>query len=175
VPIQYGVKIFSELIKMLIERLNLKLGYNFDFIVGEFKGMERSELSSWAENTIHMFEMELDMRRTKIEYNLIYLAKKHIEENYKEELSLTEIAALTGFAPTYFSCIFKKVTGKSFIHYKTDLRIEKAKEYLISSDKPITEIAFDIGYNNVSHFIKLFKKITSVTPSEFKVKGERHK
>lgn len=102
--------------------------------------------------------------------NLIKL--KHsiefIRENYKSQLSLEDISDAVGVSPKYFCVIFKSMTGMTAFEYLNTYRIEKACKALISTDLPITEIAFSHGFNDLSYFIKTFKKHKSVTPKHFR-------
>ena len=64
--------------------------------------------------------------------------------------------------------LFKKETGKNFLEYVTELRIQKAKNYLIQTDYDIAEIAASVGYGDLKYFSKLFRKNTGLSPSEFR-------
>ena len=68
----------------------------------------------------------------------------------------------------YFSTLFKKETGKNFLEYVTELRIQNAKNYLIQTNYDIAEVASAVGYNDLKYFSKLFKKTTGLNPSEFR-------
>ena len=64
--------------------------------------------------------------------------------------------------------LFKKETGKNFLEYVTELRIQNAKNYLIQTNYDIAEVASAVGYNDLKYFSKLFKKTTGLNPSEFR-------
>jgi two-component system response regulator YesN len=68
----------------------------------------------------------------------------------------------------YFSVIFKKAAGVTFINYLTGLRISKAKKLLLNSNKKSYEISFQVGYDNPTYFSTVFKKMTGLTPIDFK-------
>lgn len=87
-------------------------------------------------------------------------AKKYIYDNYNAHISLESVSEYVGFNAAYFSTLFKKETGKNFLEYLTDLRIENAKNYLIQTDYDLMEIASAVGYSDLKYFSKLFKKIT---------------
>lgn len=87
-----------------------------------------------------------------------------IENKYAEKLSLNEMARSVYMSPNYFSAYFRKVTGISYSEYLTNVRIIKVKEMMISSDKSVTEIAIDCGFNNMSNFYRQYKKVTGSTP-----------
>jgi len=71
-------------------------------------------------------------------------------------------------SPCYFSVMFKKETGQNFINYLTNIRIEKAKELLRSTNLKSYEIAYQVGYDNPTYFSTVFKKLTGMTPLDYK-------
>lgn len=100
-------------------------------------------------------------------------AKRYIRENYdKEEISLNTVAASVNLSPSHFSTIFSQETGETFIEYLTDVRMEKAKELLMCSNKKTAEIAYAVGYKDSHYFSYLFKKTQECTPKEFRMRGK---
>lgn len=91
-----------------------------------------------------------------------------INKNFNNKLSLTELAEQFNYSPTYLSKTFKKVTGFSFAEYKNNVRIKEASKLLQQSSLNITEIACQVGYNNLTHFGRIFKKITGHSPLEYR-------
>lgn len=85
-----------------------------------------------------------------------------------EEISMTTVAKLVSLSPTSFSRWFSKATGKPFVQFLTDIRLAHAYRALSETDKPITEIAFDCGFNSVSHFINRFRQMRGMSPREFR-------
>lgn len=98
----------------------------------------------------------------------IGLAKLYIEEHYMESVSLEDLGSYLGFNPSYFSSLFKKETGTSFLEYLVKIRMEKAKELLKDSDLRIQDICLMVGYNDLRHFRKLFTQTTGLSPKEFR-------
>jgi two-component system response regulator YesN len=95
-------------------------------------------------------------------------AMKYIQENFMEPLTLDTISAVAGFNPSYFSALFKKECGMSFVEYLSEVRIKKSKNLLKETDLSIAEICSMVGYQDVKHFNKTFKKISGVSPAEFR-------
>ncbi|SMP63449.1 response regulator transcription factor [Anoxynatronum buryatiense] len=95
-------------------------------------------------------------------------AKKYIEENYMNQLTLEEVGTHIGFNACYFSSVFKKETGSSFVEYLSKTRIEKAKALLKESDLRILDVSLMVGYNDVKYFTKSFKKHTGLQPNEYR-------
>ncbi|NOU74291.1 response regulator [Paenibacillus sp. LMG 31458] len=95
-------------------------------------------------------------------------AKAYIDCRLSQELSLDEVASMVGLAPTYFSLLFKKMTNETFVQYRINKRMCKAKELLGVPHLKIIDIADEVGYDDYSHFTKTFKKIVGTSPSEFR-------
>ncbi|WP_163195159.1 response regulator [Clostridium thermarum] len=95
-------------------------------------------------------------------------AKQYIHQNYSSPLTLEEVSGMVGFNPTYFSYIFKKETGLGFLEYLSTVRINKAKDLLTETDYSISEISEEVGYMDLKHFSKLFKKMVGLNPSEYR-------
>lgn len=94
---------------------------------------------------------------------------KYMEENYREKISLEQIAGNMYLSSFYIAKIFKSETGDTPINYLIGLRMEKAKEILEAApDEPIKEVAAAVGYSDAYHFSKLFKKHYGVSPLHYK-------
>ena len=93
---------------------------------------------------------------------------RYINENYRNEISLTGAAQVMNMNSNYISQLFKKETGITFVHYITQKRIEDAKELLTSTKKPLTDIALEVGFNDTFHFIKTFKRYVGMTPGQYR-------
>lgn len=90
------------------------------------------------------------------------------QNEYSRDLRLDEVADQLFLSPSYLSATFKNEVGVSFINYLTDLRIDKAKEFLIQSNMKISSVASYVGISNSSYFNKVFKKKVGITPSEYR-------
>lgn len=95
-------------------------------------------------------------------------AVAYMEAHYQQPILLEELAAGAGFGRKYFSEYFKRMTGKSPVEYLNCYRIERACELLLQTERPITQIALDCGFNDLSYFIKTFRKQKSVTPGRYR-------
>ena len=89
-----------------------------------------------------------------------------IEENYMRDISLAELAKTCSMSPNYFCRFFKEVTGQTAGKYITAARIEAACEKLIGG-MSVTDCAFACGFNDVSYFIRVFKRETSLSPKKY--------
>ena len=90
----------------------------------------------------------------------------YIDKNYTEDISLEEAAKVLNFSVNYFCRFFKRNLGKTFFQYMNFYRCSKAEVFLYTTDKPITEIALEVGFNSVSYFDKTYRKYKGCKPSE---------
>ncbi|CAG7652315.1 helix-turn-helix domain-containing protein [Paenibacillus allorhizosphaerae] len=94
-----------------------------------------------------------------------------LEEHYSEDLSLDAVADRMNMSSSYLSVYIKEKTGTNFSDHLNNVRIRKAKELLLQSDRSVQEIGERIGYRNVTSFIRMFKKITGLTPGDYRKRG----
>lgn len=107
-------------------------------------------------------------------YQLIHKSVKYIEKNYrKEDLYTPMLAEMSGIGETYYRSIFQAVFHMPPARYIQRYRVDKAKELLVSSDLSVDAIAKATGFANASYFCKVFKSLTTLTPSEFVEKSRR--
>ncbi|SFB25856.1 response regulator transcription factor [Clostridium frigidicarnis] len=97
-------------------------------------------------------------------------AVRYIEKNFKNNITLKDVADYMNFSNTYFSKSFKKYVGVNFNKYITEIRIKEAKRLLEKTSISINDLAFDMGYNEPNYFCKVFKKMEGITPSEYREK-----
>jgi AraC-like DNA-binding protein len=98
-------------------------------------------------------------------FNKVY---EYLIHNFAEQLRLEDVAAKAYLTSAAFSRYFKKCTGKSFSIFLNELRIGHAKRLLAENKNKISSIANGCGYNNLSNFNEQFKKITGITPREYR-------
>jgi AraC-like DNA-binding protein len=98
----------------------------------------------------------------------IWKARKLIHEQSDEELSLTKVANSVHVSANHLSEKFKQVTGVNFVDYVARIRIEKACDLLQDRHLRISEIGFAVGFQSLSQFNRVFKKLTRQSPSQFR-------
>ncbi|MFI3211793.1 MAG: AraC family transcriptional regulator [Eubacteriales bacterium] len=91
----------------------------------------------------------------------------YLEKHYMDEISLNHLANIAGMNPRYFCRYFKTLTNRPPIDYLNYYRIECAREQLSTTSLSITDVAFNCGFNEVSYFIRTFKKYLGVTPKQY--------
>ncbi|MGI6334666.1 MAG: helix-turn-helix domain-containing protein [Saccharofermentanales bacterium] len=99
---------------------------------------------------------------------LLQKAIHYINENYEQELTLKDISSHLNISPFYFSRLFSMSTGLTFKRYLNALRVDKAHRLITSSNRPITEIAFECGFNSIRTFNRVFSEIRGSTPSSLR-------
>lgn len=98
---------------------------------------------------------------------------EHLNEHFTEPVRLSEIAARFGLSPQYFCTFFKDNLGKTLVQHVNFLRIEQASRLLRETDRPIMDIAFEVGFENFSYFIKRFREVFGCTPSDYRKSRNR--
>lgn len=100
--------------------------------------------------------------------DILQPAMDYITKHSHEKITLSQMAAQCNISPSYFSKLFAKKNLGNLSHYVNQLKIEHAKDLLINTDMPVSNIADKIGFDDCSYFIKVFKKHTTKTPSQFR-------
>ena len=105
--------------------------------------------------------------------DIIKAAEKMISEHYmSEEISLNSVADSVGMSPSYFSSVFSKESGKTFVEFLTETRMEKAKELLMCSALKTSEIGYEVGYKDPHYFSYIFKKTQGCSPKDYRARGK---
>ena len=110
-------------------------------------------------NIIKIFPRHSELVRPALEFMM---------DNFQENISISQLAALSNLSKSYFMGCFKKAVGVGAIEHLTQLRVNAACEALTDTDKTISDVALDCGYSNLSNFNRQFKKITGSTPNEYR-------
>jgi AraC-like DNA-binding protein/ligand-binding sensor protein len=98
----------------------------------------------------------------------IVRAKQYIQEHQANDLSLGEVARAVNTSTYYFCKMFKKATGLNFTDYLSRVRIEKAKNLLINPNLRVSEIAYEVGFQSLTHFNRVFRKMVGHCPTEYR-------
>lgn len=126
------------------------------------------QLFLWLEERILKVCKSL-YKNEKRNHDVVKMAREFIEMNYAKDIDLEEISSYLQISPYYFSKLFKKKTGKNFIEYLTQIRLEHAKLLLTNSCKSMKEICMEVGYGDANYFSRLFKKNVGISPTEYKM------
>lgn len=147
--INYG-KIFEESKTISIDKIEMWAYQKFEFIINSVHSNRLGKKSEGVRNAI-----------------------RYMEEYYMEPITLEEISSYVGVTPQHFSKVFKEETGKNYIEWLTNYRMDVAKGLLIEGKQTIKEVCFKVGYNDPNYFSRIFKKIEGSSPTEFLNSGKK--
>ncbi len=111
---------------------------------------------------------QLALQRTAPDNSPVSRARQVIDEGYREELSLGDVAQRVNVSAGYFSMLFKKATGLNFVDYVARLRVEKARSLLQHPRFRISEVAFEVGFQSLSQFNRTFRRIVGASPRAYR-------
>ena len=126
------------------------------------------KLLTYFAQHLSMVSNHVVVRHENAEPPVITRAKQYIHENQTEDLSLAKVAKAVNMSSFYFCKMFKKVMGVNFTDYVSRVRMEKAKNLLLNPNLRISEIAFAVGFQSLTHFNRVFKKILGQSPTEYR-------
>jgi len=124
-------------------------------------------LSIFAQH-LSILSNQIIVRQENAEPPVITKARKYIEEHQTEDLSLQEVAKAVNTSSFYFCKMFRKVTGINFTDYVARLRIERARNLLLNPNLRISEIAYEVGFQSLTHFNRVFKRIVGQSPTDYR-------
>ncbi len=159
-----------------------------DIEISEFSGdmsrlyrhlfeLEPDRLQKWLLDLCLFLRETLVSERSRSTRSFVRRAEEYVRTNYADaELSLDQICEFLGVSNSYFSTVFKKETGKSFVGYLTDYRMEQASRMLMETDEKSYIIARNVGYTDSNYFSYVFKRRFGVSPSKYRMEhAEREK
>jgi AraC-like DNA-binding protein len=154
------------------ERLNqlTSRGSNFDKMMGLLDVLHRLAVSN--ECTL-LDQNQSIAERTPAEQERINPVFAYLVENFRGHVSLDIAAGIASMTPNAFCKYFKKITRKTFMETIIDYRLNYATQQLVQTDKPISEISFESGFGDVSHFYKMFKTKMGMSPLNYRKKFVR--
>ena len=104
----------------------------------------------------------------KAEPLMVRKARTYIANHKGKSLSLSEVAKASGTSPSHFCRVFKRTTGLTFTDHVARVRVEDAKAELLNSDRRISEIAYDVGFQSLTQFNRVFQRIFGQSPTRFR-------
>ena len=151
-----------------VDRAELRAAYFKSRVLTpkQYESMVRL-LSIFADH-LSLVSNQLIVQQDNAESPAITRARRFIEEHQAEDLSLAQVAKAAGMSTFYFCKMFKKFTGLNFTDYLSRVRIEKAKNLLLNPNLRISEIAYAIGFQSLTHFNRVFKKIVGQSPTRYR-------
>ena len=127
-------------------------------------------LGRWLKDNCLKMQRQVSSERSDTTKSFVTRAKEYVKEHYADsDLSIEMLCGHLNVSAAYFSTVFKKETGKTFIQYLTDYRMETAVELLLTQNEKTYVIAEKVGYLDPNYFSYVFKKRFGVSPSKYKV------
>ena len=143
-----------------------RLSQSYEPEIEKLRNLE--ELNRWLSMVLHRFiNFVFDFNDIK-HHNVIYQTTAYIKENLAEKLTLEDAAEHVSLSKSYFCRILKDELGCTFTEYVNHLRVERAKLYLRDSTMSIADIAYAVGFDDQSYFTRIFKKLTNVSPGQYR-------
>ncbi|MFH5184509.1 response regulator [Paenibacillus sp. TAB 01] len=160
-------ELLADCLKMLSKRLARKSAAVGPAAPELQAGSKAEALHSFGAELKRMLE-ELELNRSGNYKDPMTEAKAYIDSHLSREVTLEEVAEMVGLTPTYFSSLFKRMTNETFVQYRIKKRIEKAQSLLALPHVKMSDVASEVGYEDYPHFTKMFKKMTGLSPSEYR-------
>lgn len=174
----YPTSIRRTFVELIVEIINISADAGVD--VNEvlevrdpyrrvFDFQTTPEIMEWFYNVMQVLHESIKVQNEKATHNVLMLAKNIINECIAEpDLSLTMVGGALGITPTYLSAFFIKEMGIGFNEYISTIRIERAKEQLLRTNKKVHEIATECGFRSISYFNVVFRKQVGISPGAFR-------
>lgn len=148
--------------------MTYQLNSRADYLPQVMEMAEPSAMKTWFLEKVKEACRNVLNKREEKSGSIIEMAKNYIKNNYHKDISLDDVSREVNISPYYFSKLFKETTGENFIEYLTNLRMDKAKELLETTECSMKEICVRTGYSDPNYFSRSFKKNVGVTPTVYK-------
>ena len=122
-------------------------------------------IREWIKHFDELVGQDVDEHKTNIK---MQKAIEYIKEKYATDLNMAVVSNYISMNYSLFSFTFKQYTGTNFVNYLKNIRVGEAKKLLTGTDMKINEISQAVGYDHEKHFMKTFKSITGLTPSQYR-------
>lgn len=146
---------------------------NDDFLVELFKKIALESDATYKNLLANLIIYHIKKHGDRLSVNtngkkMVIDALKYINDNYQNQITLSSCAKYVSVTKEHLSKMFSLTTGITFSKYLSNLRINKACELLVTTNKTVTEVCFDSGYGNLSHFLRVFTKNKGISPFKYK-------
>ena len=140
-----------------------------DDIYQRIQQLDPEEVTEWMTDVCLRMQKMVQDKRTDTTRSFVSRAIEYVYANYaREDISVDSVCSYLGVSAAYFSTVFKRETGKTFINFLTDYRMERAVELLIERNEKTYVIARQVGYSDPNYFSYVFKKQFGMSPSKYK-------
>ena len=145
---------------------SLKMTRNYLSDINQIKDIDA--LCVWLTSAMNKLIDSIFIFENLRHCDIIHKAVHFMRTNYKDKITLEDVAKSVFLSTSYLSKIFKEETGTSFIKYLNNIRVEKSKTMLLSNEIRLSDIASLVGFEDQSYYTKVFKRTTGVLPSKFR-------
>jgi two-component system response regulator YesN len=153
--------------------IDVMLEKNLTYVNKVMEIDSQEDLCAWIGTALNEFIELVYSSQDAKKVTQIRPAINYIDANYDKPITLAEVAEASCLSVSRLAHLFKEQMGITIIDYLTSVRIERAKQLLLSTEQNCTEICFQVGYNNQSYFTRTFKEQAGMTPREFRVRNLR--
>lgn len=176
----FFIEIYYALASMLLTQVNRWEDEAKDDLLADMDKWIQGGLQANREEAVHglaalamrLFDIrkhEQDDRTSQV----VDRINRYIHEHLDKDLSLTALSQIVHLNPCYLSRLYKQTTGVGLLDYITDVRMTKAKEYVVESQLKMHEITKQVGFESPAYFARIFKRKTGYTPQEYRLLGQR--
>ena len=153
-----------------VDREKLKTAYFDTRVLSQKEHEAMVKLLQIFAQHLSMLTNQIFVQQQNVEPPVITRAKEFIKQHQTEDISLGQVAKAVNTSTFYFCKMFKKVTGINFTDYVSRVRIENAKNLLLNPNLRVSEIAYEVGFQSLTHFNRVFKKVLGQSPTEYRDK-----
>ncbi|SFR03911.1 PocR ligand-binding domain-containing protein [Desulfoscipio geothermicus] len=126
------------------------------------------QLYLWVKKVLAEYFEHLSKAKKDRTTRVLEKVVKYVEAEYSKNLTLDSLAQLFYYSPCYLSSIFKKELGVTFVDYLTQARVKEAKKLLLNTNKTVSQVAAEVGFNSETYFSRVFKKLVGMPPGEYR-------
>jgi AraC-like DNA-binding protein len=151
-----------------VDLSGLKTAYFNTRVLGQKEHEAMVKLLQIFAQHLSMIGNQVVVQLANAEPPVITRAKEFIQQNQAEDISLGQVARAVNTSTFYFCKVFKKFTGINFTDYVSRQRVESAKRLLLNPNLRVSEIAYEVGFQSLTHFNRVFKRIIGQSPTEYR-------
>ncbi len=155
-------------VKVLVHRIFDTIAKNTAGVAFQVIGLMQELLGTIQQKGLFLSHLSASSLRDEKKVVKLKIILKYMREHFSEEISLEDMASIAGFSCKYFCKFFKEATGTTPVNYLMSYRVERAARMLLGSDLSVTQISLACGFNDLSYFIKTFKRFRGVSPTEYR-------
>ena len=171
---QFNAIIINTLLSRRVINASVDADYAFrlfhQYVTAIKEASTLNELTLILEDMINKYTNSVLHIDSISHVGVIKKASKYVHNHLSEAIRLQEVADYIGLSPNYFSSLFKKEMNLAFADYVNHIRIKESQYLLKTTDQSILDIALSVGFNNQNYFTTIFKKVTGITPKQYRIK-----